>query len=147
MLPVGFWEQQSGVRVLYSKLVSPVCERFALTRMELDVLLFLANNPTYDTAAELIDLRHFAKSQVSATVKLLEQKGLLSRTFAPGNRKTVHLHLCSAAQPMITEGQAAQEHFAEILLCGFSDEERSVMQKMNERMHQNIKRFEKETKL
>lgn len=147
MLPKDFWEQQSGAKALYGKLVQPTCARFALTRMELDVLLFLANNPTHDTAAELTELRHFAKSQVSATVKLLEQKGLLTRAYAPGNRKTVHLHLCEAAQPILAEGQAAQERFAEILLDGFSEEERSVILKMNERMHQNIKRFEKETKL
>lgn len=145
MLQRGFWEQQSGVKSLYGKLVAPVCEHYALTRMELDVLLFLANNPTYDTAAELAELRHFAKSQVSSAVKLLEQKGLLSRTFAPGNRKTVHLKLCEPSRPIVRDGQAAQERLAEILLDGFSDEERSVMQKMNERMRQNILKFERES--
>ena len=37
-------EQQNAVKTLYSEFVSPVCAKYGLTRIELDILLFLANN-------------------------------------------------------------------------------------------------------
>ena len=36
-------EQQNAVKTLYSEFVSPVCAKYGLTRIELDILLFLAN--------------------------------------------------------------------------------------------------------
>lgn len=42
-----------------------------LNRMELDVLLFLANNPEQDTAAAMVRLRGLSKSHVSAAVEEL----------------------------------------------------------------------------
>ena len=38
------------VEELYENMVSPVCEKYELTYMEFTVLMFLANNPQYDTA-------------------------------------------------------------------------------------------------
>ena len=40
-------EQQNAVKTLYSEFVSPVCAKYGLTRIELDILLFLANNTRY----------------------------------------------------------------------------------------------------
>lgn len=56
---------------LYGKMLAPVCERYGLTYMELTILLFLANNPRYDTATEIVKFRHLTKSHVSLTVRSL----------------------------------------------------------------------------
>ena len=37
------------VEELYENMVSPVCEKYELTYMEFTVLMFLTNNPQYDT--------------------------------------------------------------------------------------------------
>ena len=63
MLPLNLWEHQNAVKTLYSRCVERVCERHDLTRMELDILLFLANNPLYDTASEIVEIRYLSKSQ------------------------------------------------------------------------------------
>ncbi|MFR7462338.1 MAG: MarR family transcriptional regulator [Subdoligranulum sp.] len=64
-------EQQNAVKTLYSEFVSPVCAKYGLTRIELDILLFLANNTRYDTATDIVEVRFLAKSQVSAAIKNL----------------------------------------------------------------------------
>ena len=68
-------EQQNAVKTLYSEFVSPVCAKYGLTRIELDILLFLANNTRYDTATDIVEVRFLAKSQVSAAIKNLEARG------------------------------------------------------------------------
>ncbi len=46
-------EQQNAVKTLYSEFVSPVCAKYGLTRIELDILLFLANN-THDMVKPIL---------------------------------------------------------------------------------------------
>ena len=58
----------------------PVLERTGITMREVHVLLFLANNPDYDTARDITVLRGISKSQVSQAVDLLAAEGFLTRT-------------------------------------------------------------------
>ena len=48
--------RHKGFRV-YQDLFSEVLRRYQLTQMEMDILLFLANNPEYDTASEIVRVR------------------------------------------------------------------------------------------
>ena len=57
MIPLNPWEHQNAIKALYSKCVEGVCVKHSITRMELDILLFLANNPCFDTATDIIEVR------------------------------------------------------------------------------------------
>ena len=107
MIPLNPWEHQNAVKTLYGKFVGGVCAKHGMARIELDILLFLANNPCFDTATDIIEIRYLSKSQVSAAVKLLEEKGYLRKEYADGNRKTAHLKLCQSAGDIIRDGKAA----------------------------------------
>lgn len=142
MLPMGFWENQSAVKTLYGKCVAEVCERHALSRVELDILLFLANNPTLDTAKDIVELRYLHKSQVSGALRALEERGYICRAYAAGNRKTVHLRLLEgAATEAVEDGQAAQEKFMSILLRGLTEEEIRGAEAFNRRVWDNIDHY------
>ena len=52
----------------YERQFVPLLERTGLTMREIHVLLFLANNPGYDTARDVAEYRGLAKSQVSQAV-------------------------------------------------------------------------------
>ncbi len=91
MIPLNPWEHQNALKTLYARCIEEVCTAYKLTRMELDILLFLANNPCYDTATDIIEIRYLAKSQVSSSIRLLEEKGFLRKEYAGHNRKTAHL--------------------------------------------------------
>ena len=108
---------------LYDKTMQPVCDRYGITRMELDIMLFLANNSGYDTASDIIERRHLTKSHVSSSIKLLEQRGYVRRSFKEGSRKTICLKLKPPANPIIADGRRAQgEFFAQITANLTSDE-------------------------
>ena len=141
MLPINPWEHQNAVKTLYSRCVGEICEKRDITRMELDILLFLANNPCFDTATEIVEIRYLSKSQVSASVKLLETRGYLRKEYGDKNRKTAHLKICEKAADIVEDGRAAQEKFLRIMLEGFSGEEIAVMKGFNERILDNLNSY------
>ena len=141
MIPLNPWEHQNAIKALYSKCVDGVCVKHGITRMELDILLFLANNPHFDTATDIIEVRYLSKSQVSSSIKLLEQRGYLRKQYLQCNRKTAHLKICQGAMDIIRDGQAAQGDFISIMLDGFSQEEITSMKQYNDQMMHNINTY------
>lgn len=139
-----FWEQSSLAKKLYGDYMQPVCEKYHLTRMELDVLLFLANNPQYDTAKEMVEIRCFSKSHVSAAVKALEEMGYLQGCFHQGNRKTVHLKVTKTAAEIVEAGQAVQRKFFEVLSAGITEDEMKQQMSLMERVNRNLRQASKE---
>lgn len=137
MLPVFFIRSQ-GLRKLYCSLFTPLLERHGLTQLEVDILLFLANNPPYDTARDIVEKRHLAKSHVSVGVDALAGRGLLERQMREGNRKTIHLVLTPAAAPLVAEGREIQAQYGQMLLAGFTGEERSELFRLLEKVGENV---------
>lgn len=137
MLP-AFFIRSRGVIKLYNSLFVPLLEKYQLTQLEMDILLFLANNPPYDTARDIVDKRHLAKSHVSSGVESLADRGLLERSRQCGNRKTIHLHLTRQAAPIVEAGRAVQQQYGQILLEGFSAQEREMLFSFLERVGENV---------
>lgn len=124
---------------LYERTVMPVCRAFGLTYMEFTVLMFLHNNPHYDTAAQIVKVRQLTKSHVSISLKGLQERGLVRGVYFPGNQKTLHLHLTEQAQPVVAAGLEAQQQFGRILVRGFSPEEVALLQDLTQRIYRNVK--------
>ena len=68
----------SHFKRFYSQTFQPLTEKFQLSQLETDVLLFLRNNPEYNTARDIVSMRGFAKSNVSMAVDSLRRKGFLT---------------------------------------------------------------------
>lgn len=90
---------------------------------EVHVLLFLANNPDYDTARDITILRGISKSQVSQAVDLLTAEGFLIRTSDQKDRRIVHLTIAPDGWPLANECQKIQDFCSQQLLAGLSPEE------------------------
>lgn len=144
MVFLNFWEHQNAIKALYSQCVEKICEEFGITRMELDILLFLANNPRYDTATDIVEIRYLSKSQVSSSIKLLEREGYIRKEYTKDNRKTAHLKICDAALDMIEDGIRAQDQFVSLMFHGFSPDEIGCMKEYTDRIWQNINTYMKE---
>lgn len=123
---------------LYTATVSPICEKYGLTYMEFTVLMFLANNPLFDTASDIVRYRHLTKSHVSMSVRSLQDKGLLKGAHHEPNRRTVHLTLLEAANPIVTDGRSAQQNYGNILFSGFAESEYELFVSYIKRIDNNI---------
>ncbi len=141
-----FWTSQSLTKSLYSDFLEPVCKKYRLTRMELDVLIFLANNPQFTTATDIVENRRLTKSHVSLAVNSLVKKGYLKKEHTKNNRKTTHLSILSSAYNIIQDGRDAQKDFAAVLFKDFAPEDHQQMIHYFERITQNMQDYFKEGK-
>lgn len=126
---------------LYDQMISPVCQRYELTHIAFTVLMFLANNPQYDTAAQITKYRRLTKSHVSLAVRSLLEQKLLIGEDGKEDRRTIHLKLTEKAAPIVADGRAVQNQFFERLFQDFTPEEREQMAQFMNRIDQNIKSF------
>lgn len=125
---------------LYQRLQSPLREEAGLTQTDLDILLFLANNPSYDTASDIVSVRRLAKSNVSVGVRNLEGKGLLRRCLDEQDHRVEHLSLTPAAARLTALGQEKQMEFDALLFQDFTSEDRAALEHLMDRIHQNVSR-------
>lgn len=140
-MPIAdLWAHHAPMKALYSACVESVCAKHRITRTELDILLFLANNAQYDTAADIVEVRYLAKSHVSTSVNALERAGFLERYQLPGDRRTVHLRVSPAADALVADGREAQQRFFSILLEGLDEEELHTLERCFQRIGENIRR-------
>ena len=140
MTTSSFWNFISAAEYEYSVYRKRIMAKFSLSAAETDIIMFLANNPGYDTAADISKVRRILKSQVSLSVKFLCEKGLLTGTYKDGNKKSVHLSLTAKAKPVVTYGKNEQSDFAAVLFDGFTDEEIAAFERYHIKILDNINR-------
>lgn len=104
----------------YEMKMAGVCEKYDLRQMEYDILMFLYNNPKYNTAADIVRIRKSTKSHVSTSLKVLENRGLIERRVDPANKKRVTIHLLQMANEVIEDGKWAQKEFAQDMFDGLT---------------------------
>ena len=136
------FSQQFGK--FYACQFTPLLERTGLTMREVHVLLFLANNPGYDTARDVTLYRGMSKSQVSQAVELLCAEGLLQRTPDGTDRRMVHLSITPEGRPLARECQGLQEHCGARLLDGLSPEQVCQLRELLETVLDNGARLAEE---
>lgn len=121
-----FWDQHKTITSCYEMLTRKVCEKYQLTQMEYDILIFLHNNPQHNTAAEIVKIRKSTKSHVSSSLKNLENRGLVERIQSVDNKKHIEIVLLEKAVPIIEDGIKVQKEFAKTLLQGLTEEEKRI---------------------
>jgi len=135
-----FWEKRKAVSALYEKKTRVICDRYQLTQMEYDILMFLHNNPAYTTATDIVSVRRLTKSHVSSALKLLEEKGYIRRFYEANNSKTVHIEILESAEGILQEGHIVQMDFFDTIFWGFSGEERNQYRMLLYRIYENIEK-------
>ena len=108
-----FWDKHKTITSYYELLSGEVCDRYGLTQMEYDILMFLHNNPQQNTAAEIVKIRKSTKSHVSTSLKKLENRGLVEKIQSENNKKHIEIVLLDKAKLIVEAGTNVQKHFAE----------------------------------
>lgn len=139
----NYFDIMAAAKKHYSRLLEPVCREWDLTRNELDVLLFLYNNPEYDRAADIVSRRGIAKSHVSLSVTNLEQKGMLVRRFDPSDRRMAHLELCENGKKIAQEARQLQQRYFSSMYQGITEEEFEIWRKITQKVCSNIENLNK----
>lgn len=135
---VDFFDTMQRAKKKYAQMMEPICQTHGLTKNELDVVLFLSNNPEYDRAADIVAHRGMVKSHVSLSVAELEKKGLLTRIADPEDRRAVRLKLTEPANRIAEAGKTAQRKFFGQIFAGLTQEDMAIWQELMNRVCRNI---------
>ena len=83
----------------YAALCKPLCQKLHLPQTAFDILMFLANNPGYQTASDVVEVRKLKANLVSVNVDRLVQEGYLVREADPGDRRRTLLRCTEKRLP------------------------------------------------
>ena len=116
-----------------------VCEMYDLTLIEAKILVFLKNNPSCDTAADIVEYRMLSKGNVSQAVDSLIRKRYLQRR--PDDRRKVHLSLLPAADPVSAKMQELRSDYEKRLFDGMTEEEHQTFIRLSNKVIENSKKI------
>ena len=122
----------------YQLTCHPLCQAYHLPHTALEILLFLANNPEYHTARDIVEVRKLKANLVSVNIARLVEDGYLIRSPIPGDRRKVNLTLTEQAMPVAAQGQALQQSFFAALFQGVSPEDQATFHHVLDAMAQNL---------
>ena len=122
----------------YGRAMFPLCEETGLPMPAIDMLLFLANNPGYDTAKDICKLRGFKPAIVSFHVDKMVEEGYLERKTDEHDRRKFCLAYTDKATDIIERGREIQLLFAKKMLDGISDEDAKTMKRCFDMFSKNL---------
>lgn len=134
-----FWNYILSIEKEYSLFRKRIMNNFSLSAAETDILMFLANNPEFDTASHISKIKKMPKSQVSLAVNALCRKGLIEGIYSEKNKKSIHLKIKNDASEIILYGRKIQHEFSEMLFSGFSEDEKKEFSRLHLKIAENIK--------
>ena len=92
----------------YSAVCRPLCHELNLPQTAFDILMFLANNPEYTTARDIVEVRKIKANLVSINVDKLVGEGYLRREADTDDRRKTHLLCTDKAGAVIEQGRTLQ---------------------------------------
>ena len=107
----------------YNAVCKPLCQELGMPQTALDILLFLANNPDYKTARDIVEVRHIKANLVSMYVDKLVQEGYLERRPVASDRRKTELVCTEKAASIIEQGHQVQSAFIARLVKNLSEEQ------------------------
>lgn len=122
----------------YKAAQKKVCKAWNVPEVSLDILLFLANNPEYTTARDIVEVRSIKANLVSQHVDRMVREGYLCRKEVQGDRRKRDLSLTEKAMPIIEAGRRMQTDFFETLFHGVSEEEKRAFFETMDIMSRNM---------
>ena len=132
-----FWDQHKTITLYYEMLTASTCDKYNLKKMEYDILMFLYHNPEYNTAADIVRIRKSTKSHVSTALKVLEDRGYITKKTNEKNKKRVELFLEDSANEIVKEGLDVQNQFVHDMLQGLTEDEIKVCKNVFEKICRN----------
>lgn len=120
-----------------------LCREMHMPQTALDILMFLANNPDYNTAKDIVELRGLKANLVSVNVERLVQEGYLDRSAFPGDRRKTVLACTPKAQPIVQRGRELQNSFFEDIFRDVDEASRENFHRVIEQVERNLNKIMK----
>ena len=123
---------------IYESYCVPICEKYQLKQNELDILLFIGNNPEFNTARDVCEIRKIKKGIASVMIENLVERGYLRREADPKDRRIQRLILTEPCKPVVEDGRRRQKDFFDAVHSGLTPEELLTYQKLSDKIRLQI---------
>ena len=130
----------------YGARCKPLCREIQMPQTAFDILMFLANNPGYNTARDIVEIRRLKANLVSINVEKLVQEGFLERIPDAKDRRKNVLICTENAKPVVEKGRQLQIDFFESLFNGINEESLRQFYGVSEKLRANLDNIRKEGK-
>ena len=110
----------------YSAVCRPLCHELNLPQTAFDILMFLANNPEYTTARDIVEVRKIKANLVSINVDKLVGEGYLLREADADDRRKIPSALHRQSRRCHRTGARLQNRFMDSLLAHIDDAARKA---------------------
>ena len=128
----------------YRKISFKAIEEYEFTPCEIDVLMFLFNNTSLDTAKDISKFKGISKSLVSRSVDSLLEKKLISATPDEQDKRIVHLMLTGNASDIVEKLKISKELFSQKVTEGISENDLKTFVTVIQQMLENVNHIKEE---
>lgn len=135
---IAFLNKYGRAYVTYCK---SICREYDINQTEFDILMFFGNNPEYDCAKDIVDVRKIKANLVSINVDKLVNDGYLERKLMLNDRRKYRLVLTKQGKALAKKGKEVQDSFFELLFDSVSAKDRSAFNKVLELIDKNLERI------
>ena len=125
------------VDTAYVALCKPLRKKWHLTQTALDILMFLANNPEFTTARDIVEIRKLKANLVSVNVDRLVREGYLVRQGS-GRGSSQDETLCTSKPMRSSQGRKLQQDFVALLFAGIDEETMDILLGSMTKMEENL---------
>ena len=130
----------------YNVWCKPLCKEIQMPKTAFDILMFLANNPDYNTARDIVEIRGLKANLVSVNVDKIVNEGFLERIPDAKDRRKNMLKCTNKANPVIEKGRQLQKDFFGRVFDGIDEENLRQFYGVLEQLRTNIDTMRKEGK-
>lgn len=113
-------------------------QKFELTLLELQVILFLSEHEHSDRPVDILHTRHIAKSHLSRSIDELIQRGFLEKRVDKQDKRYIHLQLTPVTQNLVKTAHEQQRQLIKTIFAGVTMEEREILQQTSAKIVRNI---------
>lgn len=132
------------IQLAYSEYCKPLCREIHMPQTAFDILMFLANNPEYKTARDIVEIRGIKANLVSVNVDKLVKEGYLTRRSVEGDRRKIELHYTEQALPIVEKGRKLQKNFEQALFQDTDEADRNGFFRTMESIEENLEHLSHE---
>lgn len=132
----------SGLQLkkLIARKAEPVMREYDLRPVELDILVFLKKEKEIDTARGIMQKKHLSKAHVSKSIENLHTRGFIRITEDEEDHRLLHIRLTDKSEEVVWKVTSVYTECKQILQEGIREEEFAVMNRVIQKMTENVNR-------
>lgn len=127
----------------YNARCKPLCQEIGMPQTAFDILMFLANNPEFDTARDVVECRYIKANLVSVNVESLVREGYLTREKSHDDRRKIRLVCTEKAGPVVERGRQLQSQFAREMFKNVDERQKEDFFQVLHILESNMKEMQK----